>query len=135
MRTHYKLVVYNDSWNDYFVSLSQFQTEYEGAVGAIANELDTSWCKECAVIVNNPVAAKRKGAVEATVKLNHNARCIKVVDKNGKEVPSQIVAKQGKTLKIVFIANVDSVGYKVYDVQVADKKYGKATDLKVTEHT
>ena len=35
----------------------------------------------------------------------------------------------------MFIANVDSVGYKVYDVQVADKKYGKATDLKVTEHT
>lgn len=129
------MLQYNDSWNDYFVSLSQFQTEYEGAVGAIANELDISWCKECAVIVNNPVAAKRKGAVEATVKLNHNARCIKVVDKNGKEVPSQIVAKQGKTLKIVFIANVDSVGYKVYDVQVADKKYGKATDLKVTEHT
>ena len=129
------MLQYNDSWNDYFVSLSQFQTEYEGAVGAIANELDTSWCKECAIIVNNPVAAKRKGAVEATVKLNHNARCIKVVDKSGKEVPSQIVAKQGKTLKIVFIANVDSVGYKVYDVQVADKKYGKATDLKVTEHT
>lgn len=129
------MLQYNDSWNDYFVSLSQFQSEYEGAVGAIANELDTSWCKECAVIVNNPVASKRKGAVKAHVKLAHNAKFIKVVDSSGKEVPSQVVAKQGKELDIVFLANVDSVGYKVYDVQVADKKYSKATDLKVTEHT
>lgn len=129
------MLQYNDSWNDYFVSLSQFRNEYEGAVGAIANELDTSWCSECAVIVNNPVAQKRKAAVEAHIKLAHNAKYIKVVDKNGKEVPSQIVAKQGKELDIVFIANVESVGYKVYDVQVADKKYSRVTDLKVTEHT
>lgn len=126
---------YNDSWNDYFVSLSQFQSEYEGAVGAIANELDTSWCKECAVIVNNPVAAKRKSAVKAHIKLTHNAKFIKVLDVNNKEVPSQIVAKHGKELDIVFLASVDSVGYKVYDVQVSDKKYSKPTDLKVTEHT
>lgn len=129
------MLQYNDSWNDYSVALSQFQTEYEGASGAIANLIDTSWCKECAIIVNNPVAKKRKGAVEAKIKLKHNAKHIKVVDKNGKEVPSQIIAKQGKQLTIVFIANVESVGYKAYDVQVADKKYDKATDLKVTEHS
>lgn len=129
------MLQYNDSWNDYFVSLSQFKNEYEAAVGAIANELDTSWCKECAVIVNNPVAVKRKAAVEAHIKLNHNAKAIKVVDINGKEVPSQIVSKQGKEMNIVFLATVDSVGYKVYDVQVADKKYSKKTDLVVTEHT
>lgn len=129
------MLQYNDSWNDYFVSLSQFQGEYEGAVGAIANELDTAWCKECAVIVNNPFSQKRKAAVEAKVKLNHNAKFIKVVDKNGKEVPSQIIAKNGKELTIVFIATVEAIGFKVYDVQVAEKAYNKATDLKVTEHT
>lgn len=129
------MLQYNDSWNDYFVSLSQFESEYEGAVGAIANELDTSWCTECAVIVNNPVATKRKEAVEAHIKLKHNAKYIKVVDKKGKEVPSQVVAKNGKELDIVFLASVDSVGFKVYDVQVADKKCAKKTDLKVTEHT
>lgn len=129
------MLQYNDSWNDYTVALSQFQNEYEGATGAIANLIDTSWCKECAIIVNNPIAKKRKSAVEAKIKLKHNARFIKVVDKNGKEVPSQIIAKQGKELTVVFIATVDSVGYKAYDVQVADKKYSKATDLKVTEHS
>ena len=46
--------VYNDAVNDYALSLSQFKNEYAGAVGAIANELDTSAVTECAVIVNNP---------------------------------------------------------------------------------
>ena len=38
------MLVYNESWNDYFASLKQFQGEYQAAVGALANELDTSWC-------------------------------------------------------------------------------------------
>ena len=126
--------VYNDSWNDYFVSLSQFKGEYEAAVGALANELDTSWCKECAVIVNNPVATRRKEPVEAHVKLTHNAAHIAVFDEKGKEVPSQIVRKNGKEFDIVFLADVPSVGYRVYDVQKADKPYHKKSDLRVTEH-
>lgn len=129
------MLQYNDSWNDYFVSLNQFQTEYEGAVGAIANELDTSWCKECAIIVNNPVATKRKGAVEAHIKLNRNAKYVKVFDKNGKEIPSQVIKKTGKEFDIVFLANVGSVGYKVYDAQGSDEKCKLTTDLKATEHT
>lgn len=129
------MLQYNDSWNDYFISLSQFKQEYEGAVGAIANELDTSWVKECAVIVNNPVAIKRKEAVSAHIKINHNTKHIKVVDKTGHEVPSQIVKKQGKELDIVFVASVDSVGYKVYDVQASDKAFSRKSDLVVTEHT
>ncbi len=129
------MLVYNDSWNDYFVSLSQFQTEYEGAVGAIANELDTAWVSECAVVVNNPVASHRKEAVSAHIKLNHNTNYIKVVDKDGNETPSQVVAKNGKEFDIIFIADVKSNGYKVYDVVCADKEYDKACDLKVTLHT
>ena len=127
--------VYNDSWNDYFISLMQFKGEYEGALGAIANELDTSWCKECAVIVNNPAAIRRKDVVSAHVKLIHNANSIKVLDKSGNEVPSQLIKKNGKEMDIVFLADVPSVGYKVYDVQASDEPYGKKTDLAVTLHT
>ena len=129
------MLVYNDAWNDYFVSLSQFKNEYEGAVGALANELDTSWCEECAVIVNNPAAFRRQAAVEAHVKLKHNAKHLRVLDKNGNEYPSQIIRKKGKEFDIIFLAEVPSVGYQVYDVQASDSKYAKATDLAVTEHT
>ena len=129
------MLQYNDSWNDYFASLNQFQAEYEGAMGALATELDTSWCRECAVIVNNPVAVKRKAAVKAHIKLTRNAKYIKVLDKNGKEVPSQIVKKSGKEFDIIFLASVGSCASRVYDIQGADKKYDGKTDLKVTEHT
>lgn len=129
------MLVYNDSWNDYFASLKQFQGEYQASVGALANELDTSWCKGCAVIVNNPVAAKRKSSVQAHIKLNRNAKYIAVFDSNGKQVPSQVLRKMGKEFDIVFTAIVDSVGYRVYDVQGADTPCNIKTDLRVTEHT
>ena len=127
--------VYNDSFNDYYLSLLQFRNEYEGAAGAVANELDTSWCRECAVIVNNTVAIKRKAAVEAHIKLSHNAKSVAVFDADENEVPSQVIKKQGKEFDIVFLAEVESVGFKVFDVRAADKKCTVKTDLAVREHT
>ena len=127
--------VYNDSFNDYHLSLLQFKNEYEGAAGAIANELDTSWCEECAVIVNNPVAIKRKGCAAAHVKINHNAKSVAVFDASGKEVPSQVIRKQGKEFDIVFLADTESTSFKVYDVRASEKSCKIKTDLAVTEHT
>lgn len=129
------MLQYNDSWNDYFASLKQFEGEYRASNAALANELDTSWCEGVAVIVNNPVAVKRKASVEAHVKLNRNARYVKVLDKNGKEAPSQVIKKTGKEFDIVFTANVESVGWRVYDVVGCDEPCGIKTDLVVGEHS
>ena len=129
------MLQYNDSWNDYFASLKQFRGEYQASNGAIANELDTSWCEGVAVIVNNPVAVKRKASVQAHIKLNRNAKYVKVLDKNGKEVPSQVLKKTGKEFDVVFTASVDSVGWRVYDVVGNDKPCEIKTDLVVTEHS
>lgn len=126
--------VYNESYNDYYLSLSQFKNEYVGAVGAIANELDTKWVSECAVVVNNPTAQHRKDAVEAHVRLRHNGTFIKVVDRDGNEVPSQIVSKKGKEFDIIFLADVKPLGYRVYDVKAANTRCEIKTDLKVSEH-
>ncbi|MDE6659058.1 MAG: hypothetical protein K2K01_02940, partial [Eubacterium sp.] len=126
--------VYNEAYNDYFVSLSQFKNEYVGAVGAIANELDTKWVSECAVIVNNPSAQSRKDAVSAHIRLKHNGTFVKVVDKNGNEVPSQIIKKTGKEFDIVFLAEVQPLGYKVYDVKAANSECTIKTDLRINEH-
>lgn len=129
------MLQYNDSWNDYFASLKQFCGEYQASGGALANELDTSWCEGVAVIVNNPVAVKRKASVQAHIKLNRNAKYVKVLDKNAKEVPSQVLKKTGKEFDIVFTASVDSVGWRVYDVIGSDKPCEIKTDLIVTEHS
>ncbi len=125
---------YNEACNDYYISQNQFKTEYVAAVGAIANELNTEFVTECGVIVNNPTAYDRKDAVSAHVKLNHNATFVSVFDCNGNEVPSQILKKTGKEFDIVFLADVKSLGYSVYDVKAANTRCKITTDLKVSEH-
>ncbi len=127
--------VYNDSCNDYFVSLNGFQNEYVGAVNAISNKLDTSWVTECAVIINNPACYDRKDSVKAHIKVKHNCSFVKVLDKNGNEVPSQIIKKTGKEFDIIFIAEVKALGFRVYDVVPAEEKCNIKTDLSVTQHT
>lgn len=126
--------VYNDSCNDYALSLSSFQNEYTGAVGAIANELNTENVTECAVIVNNPACFEGKRAVAAHIKLNHNATFVKVIDDKANEVPSQILRKKGKEFDIVFLADVKPLGYRVYDVKAANSACALETDVKAFEH-
>lgn len=126
--------VYNDSCNDYFVSLNQFQNEYIGAVDSISDKLDTSWTTECAVIVNNPACYDRVESVNAHIKIKHNCSFVKVLDKNGNEIPSQVVKKTGKEFDIIFIANVKALGFKVYNIIPSNKKCNIKTDLSVTEH-
>ena len=61
--------VYNTGWNDYHTSLVQLQGEYTGAVGAIANQLDTQWVTDCALIVHrigrSPCATESQRQVPA----------------------------------------------------------------------
>ncbi len=127
--------VYVDGHNDYIVSQKQLQTEYIGASSAIANELDTSKVNECAVIVNNPAAIKRRDVVNARVKLNHNATFVKVVDCEGNEVPSQVINKMGKEFDLAFIAEVEPLGYRVYDIQAANKACEINTGVSISGHT
>lgn len=123
-----------DSQSDYFTALGIFKGEYEAAAGALANELDTSWVSECAVIVSNPCAHKRRAAVSAHIRMTHNCTFVKALDKNGNETPCQIIGKSGKEFDIVFIAEVGGCGLKVYDIVPANSACALKTDLKVSEH-
>lgn len=127
--------VYIDGQSDYYASISEFETELDGAAGAMANELNTSFVTECGVMVYNPSPFRRKNAVSAHIKLVHNSTFVKVLDSNGNEVPSQIIKKSGKEFDIVFIADVNAMGYAVYDVVPANKACEIKTDLAVSLHT
>lgn len=127
--------IYIDGQSDYYASLSDFETELDGAAGAMANELNTSFVTECGVAVYNPSPFRRKNAVKAHIKLVHNSTFVKVLDSNGNEVPSQIIKKSGKEFDIVFIADVNAMGYAVYDVVPANKACEIKTDLAVSLHT
>lgn len=127
--------IYIDGQSDYYASISEFETELDGAAGAMANELNTSFVTEYGVAVYNPSPFRRKNAVSAHIKLVHNSTFVKVLDATGKEVPSQIIKKSGKEFDIVFIADVNAMGYAVYDVVPANKACEIKTDLAVSLHT
>lgn len=129
--------VYNDSWNDYYLSLSQFKNELLASSRVISNELDTSWVDENSVIlmVTNPTQFKRKSVVEATIRTKVNCSNIAVYDKNGNETPSQVITKSGKNLTIAFIAELSSFEHKIYEIRNALKPCEIQTDIKATNHS
>ncbi len=129
--------VYNDSWNDYYLSLSQFKLEYLGAVKGIHSQMDTSWVDDNSIvlIVNNPTQYTHKGTIEATIRMNRNCRQVLVYDKKGNHYPCQVNKKHGKMLDIVFQAEICGLGFKAFGVCAVAEAEKFDTDLKVTEHS
>ena len=50
-------------------------------------------------------------------------------------MPSQIIGTEGNTVRIAFLANVPSVGVRVYGVQAAAKTAALPTGLSVTKNS
>src|SRR5205085_6796683 len=59
-------------------------------------------------------------------------KAVRVFDPEGMEVPAQITGEKNGTARILFLARMPSVGYAVYDVQLAEATAFTNT-LKVTE--
>ncbi len=120
---------YPFSWNDEIISLNQFSAVLENSVAAIASMLNTQ-VKGKPVVVYNPLAIARQDVAEANLD-NTNWKSVRVFDKNGIETPSQIVDTQnGK--KVLFIASLPPVGFKVYDIRPADKPFKEDPGLKIS---
>lgn len=124
--------VYLRSWNDLVVSANQFTNIYEGAAQQIIKNLDTSWVQGTAVVVNNPIEAERNGAVEVTL-YGSDIEFVRVFEKNGDECVCQISEKTDSSAKVVFIAKVPSLGYKVFDIRLSQEKSTLNTDIRITD--
>lgn len=129
--------VYNTAWSDYYLSMSQFTTEYVGASKMIINELDTNWADEKSIIlvVNNPTQYKVKRVVEAQIRTTRNCTSISIFDKKGNEIPSQILSKKGKNLTVLLQVEIDPFGYKVYEVKKSDKNFTGEKKVNATNHS
>ena len=124
---------YQRSWNDYVLSMNQLENEYTHSVGAVAKAMDTSWVKGTAVVINNSLEQNRSDV--ATIALNIKSDYVKVLDKKGKLVPCQIISRDGDKAVIAVYCEIKALGYKVLDVQEADKAEEFDTDLKITDST
>lgn len=107
--------VYQRSWNDYILAANRLSGAYEGVNTEIVRNMDTSWTKGIAVVVANSLEHQRMAPVDITVPAA-GYRYVRVFEKGGKEVPSQICASDENTLRVCFCAAVPALGYKAFDV-------------------
>jgi alpha-mannosidase len=123
---------YQFSWNDEIASLNQFAGVLTNSTNAVASLLDTSGTGT-PLVVYNPVSMPRREPVEATINFATPAAAVAVVnDSTGETVPSQVIESGASGTKIVFDADVPSMGYGVFHVRSAAAAPAASTSLKVT---
>lgn len=117
---------YEFAWNDDAIALNQFAAVLTNATEGVAAALDTQ-SKGVPLVVFNSLGIPREDIVEAKVNFPAGVpQAVHVVDPNGKEIPAQISGD-----KILFAAQVPSVGYAVYDVQPGAAS--SASSLRITD--
>jgi alpha-mannosidase len=120
------------AWNDDVIAMNQFAGVLTSATNAVASAMDTQ-THGTPVVVYNPLNIERQDVVEANIKFpNGTPSGVRVAGPDGKNVPAQVEpGKDGET-KVLFLANVPSVGYVVYDVQPGEAA-SSSSELKVSE--
>jgi alpha-mannosidase len=116
---------YEFAWNDQVISLNQFASVFTSGTETVAAALNTQTAG-IPVVVFNPLNIAREDVVEAKIDLPAGTQAVRVVGPDGKAVPAQL--SRGKVL---FLATVPSVGYKVYEVAPAGAAV--STGLRVSE--
>ncbi|HET7618636.1 MAG TPA: glycoside hydrolase family 38 C-terminal domain-containing protein [Vicinamibacterales bacterium] len=108
---------YQFSWNDELASLNQFAGVLTSATSRVSSVLDTRGAG-VPLVVFNPLSSARRDPVEATVTFDAAApAAVKVTDEAmGREVPAQVLSRNGREARILFLAELPSVGYKVFHV-------------------
>jgi alpha-mannosidase len=121
------------SWNDDVIAMNQFAGVIESATEGVASGLDTEG-KGRSLVVYNPLNVAREDVVEASVSFPGGApKFVRVLDPEGREVPSQVAGEKDGMTQILFLAYVPSVGYSVYDVQAGASASSIPSPLTVTE--
>ena len=122
--------VYKRSWNDYAMSMNQLANELEASVAPVSQLMKTDFCSGVPVMVYNPVEAQRHGAV--TVRLeNVSADYVRVYDEKGKEIKSQINSNENGVIEVVFVADVMSLGTRIYDIRPSDRPCCVKSDIHI----
>lgn len=127
-------IAYNYAWNDEFIAANGFLESIKSGLNNVSSQLNTQVTGR-AIGVYNPVAMTREDVVAAEIDYAVMPENIKVVAPNGKEVPSQILSKNGNKLKFIFVAQVPSLGMSVFDVQETRSAHATDSRLKVTPNS
>ncbi|MCX6538499.1 MAG: glycosyl hydrolase-related protein [Acidobacteria bacterium] len=126
---------YGFSWNDELVSANQFAGVLESSTAAVGDLLDTRGTG-VSLVVFNPIARARRDTVEATVYFRGPApEAIRVADTvTGRDVPAQVLERRGSEARVLFVAEMPPVGYKVFDVTPATAA-APSSSLRITSQS
>ncbi len=105
---------YEFCWNDELLAHNQFAAVERDAVATVSEQLDTRG-KGTSVVVYNPLSIAREDAVEALVP--GLATSYTAVGPDRREVPCQVIGREGASTRILFLAKVPSVGFAAYDLR------------------
>ncbi len=122
--------VYQRSWNDYILSLNQLTNVFEGSMSEIIRNIDTTWTQGICVVVTNTIEHARVTCVD--VEVPHTGyNYVRVFDKEGKEVPSQVNKIADGKMYVTLAVFVPAMGYKTLDVLYSEEPCRIATGLRI----
>ncbi len=122
---------YTFSWNDEVICQNEFATTLTNASGAIIRGLHTQ-TQGNAIVVYNPLSIEREDIVEAFISVSSQPNYIRVYNALGIEVPAQILTFENGKLKFIFVANVKSLSYQVFDVRASASPSAFTTSLSIS---
>src|SRR5262249_11773582 len=124
---------YQFSWNDELASLNQFAGALTSSADAVAQRLDTQGTG-IPLVVYNPLSTPRRDVVEATVHFSGPApAAVRVTDAaTGQDNLAQVIDSSGSAAHVIFLADMPSVGFKVFHVTGLSRTALAESHLRVT---
>lgn len=125
---------YTFSYNDEVIAQNKFATVLTNSVGASVRSLNTQTIGT-PIVVYNPLSICREDVVEVNINVTEMMEYVKVYNKSGIEVPSQIIESSDGVIKLIFVATVPSLGYEVYDVRPSATSPANDANLQISSHS
>lgn len=123
---------YTFSWNDELIAQSKFANLAAAASGGVARGMDT-YVKGIPVVIYNPVGERRREVVEVVISANERPRGVSAISPRGERTPAQVLKYEDGKLHLAFVAEVDPVGYAIYDLRMQGKTTNSA--LRISDNT
>ncbi|MFQ5527898.1 MAG: alpha-mannosidase [Thermoanaerobaculia bacterium] len=125
---------YRFTWNDLCLAQNRLSNLLDASVTEIARGLDTR-SKGVPLVVYNALDFDREGLVDAWVELDSEPAAVRILGPGGSEVPSQVLERSGRRLRVLFPAALPPVGFAVFEAVPATASGTASPALEISERT
>jgi len=125
---------YSFSWNDELISQQQFSSILKHSADVVIQAMDTR-SDGIPIVVYNALSIERVEPVEVEISLGIHDNSLRVFNRNGQEVPSQIIKQDPDNIHFLFLAKVPANGFEVYQVHSSNKSSLNKSRLSISKQT